>query len=106
MARGWATYPAEAEPPREVIKKLDRFVDPVVAVAAGEGRYRGSLRPHAEASGHVPEGGAHEGLRGAGGPRGEGGGGRPEKLTAALEKFDPEKIPLEDIARAAVAVAG
>lgn len=96
MARGWATYPAEAEPPREVlrlaeqvdvdggaalalyqepvgqawqifallplskveptpyqrdlskphaerlrevIKKLDRFVDPVVAVAAGDGRY-------------------------------------------------------------------
>jgi ParB family chromosome partitioning protein len=96
MARGWATYPADAEPPREVlrlaerveadggaalalyrepvgqawqifallplervgptpyqrdlskphaerlrevIKKLDRFVDPVVAVAAGDGRY-------------------------------------------------------------------
>jgi ParB family chromosome partitioning protein len=28
-----------------------------------------------------------------------------EKLTAALEKFDPERIRLEDIARAAVAVA-
>ncbi|MBI2162796.1 MAG: chromosome partitioning protein ParB, partial [candidate division NC10 bacterium] len=27
-----------------------------------------------------------------------------EKLTAALEKFDPERIRLEDIARAAVAV--
>jgi len=96
MARGWSTYPAEAEPPREVlrlaeqveadggtalalyrepvgqawqifallplekveptpyqrdlskphadrlrevIKRLDRFVDPVVAVAAGAGRY-------------------------------------------------------------------
>ena len=28
-----------------------------------------------------------------------------EKLTAALEKFDPERIRLEDITRAAVAVA-
>jgi hypothetical protein len=101
MARGWATYPAEAEPPREGRAGRVEAADGVLEDVVKRIKRRGVTHPYVKnfvLARCNPLSRARKSL-----PTFE---QTFEKLTAALEKFDPEKIPLEDIARAAVAVAG